>query len=197
MFSRTRLPHAAFGLSLVAVWIVTATPAGAHTGHELGGTWAGMLHPVLGIDHLIAMVATGVLAVVLDRDMRIPVTFLGAMAVGGAVGLAGVTSPVVEWAVTLVVVALGCAVIAGAAVGRNTALALVAVAGAVHGWAHGLEVPSAATPLLYVTGFLAGTAGLLFAGWAAGRMLVVNTAARATAGACVTGAGVGLLLNLA
>jgi urease accessory protein len=197
MTSRNRLPHAAFALTLMAIWVATAAPAGAHTGHELGGAWAGLLHPVLGIDHLIAMVATGVLAFVLDRDVRIPAAFLGAMTLGGAVGLLGVTSPIVEWAVTLAVVALGFAVIAGAAIGRNAALALVAVAGAMHGWAHGLEVPSAAMPVLYVAGFLAATAALLAAGWSAGVLVARSVTIRATAGAAVAGAGLGLLLNLA
>lgn len=197
MSTETRLPRLVLALSAVAAWVATAPAAGAHPGHTLGGAWDGLLHPLFGVDHLLAMVAAGLLAVTLDRDVRIPLGFIAAMAAGGAVGLAGVSSPLVEWAVAATVVALGCAVIAGAAVGRNAALALVAFAGLVHGQAHGLEAPAAARPVLYVAGFLAATSALIFAGWFAGRLVVERATWRVTAGACVTGAGVGLLVGLA
>ena len=44
---------------LVAALLLFATPAFAHTGEGTGGFLAGLAHPVLGPDHVVAMVAVG------------------------------------------------------------------------------------------------------------------------------------------
>ncbi len=187
-------------LFVVAGWIgvlAAAPPASAHTGQHLAGAWDGLLHPFLGIDHLLAMITVGILAYTLDRSRSIPVAFLGAMTVGGALGVVGVAAPLGEWAVAVSVLALGAALVAGATLGRTPALALVALAGLAHGHAHGLEAPAAVHPLLYIAGFLAATAALHAAGWVAGWAMANRTAARRAVGIAVAGVGVGLVVGLA
>ena len=181
--------------ALVGVLSVAA-PASAHTGQELDAVWSGLLHPVLGLDHLLAIVTVGTLAYVLGRDVALPGAFVGAMALGGALGIAGVTVPFGEAAVAVSVLALGGALVAGAAMRRGPALALVALAGLAHGHAHGLEAPAAAHPAVYVAGFVAATVALHGAGWLVGSAVHRRPAVRTAMGAAVLGAGAGLAVGL-
>lgn len=177
--------------------VLAATPAAAHTGLVADGVRSGLLHPLTGPDHLLAMVAVGVLAVVLDRSLAVPAAFLGAMVAGGALGLAGVPLPGGEVAIAVSVVALGAAIVAGAALHRGAALALVAAAGLVHGHAHGAEAPAAAHPLAYVVAFVAVTAALHAGGWGVGTALRSRPALRAGLGTAFLGAGIGLVAAVA
>lgn len=181
----------------VATAVCFAVPAAAHTGQGTGAVWSGLLHPFLGPDHVFAMVTVGVLAAVLRRPLAVPAGFLVAMLLGGALGLAGMPLPGGELAVAVSVVALGAALVAGGVTRTGAALALVAVAGFVHGHAHGVEAPYAAEPVAYVLGFLAATAGLHAAGVGAGRMVLKRPAVRAALGSVVIGAGVAFAVGLA
>ena len=85
----------------------------AHVGvHADGGFSTGFAHPFFGLDHLLAMVAVGIWAVQIGgRSLLIlPAAFVTFMAVGAALGTAGVPLPHVEGVVALSVLALGCAV---------------------------------------------------------------------------------------
>ncbi|MBR0653794.1 HupE/UreJ family protein [Plastoroseomonas arctica] len=170
-------------LALLAV----ASPAAAHPGHGASG----FLHPFAGLDHLLAMVAVGML-VAQGGGWRLPAVFLAAMAAGAALGLGGFAPPGVELAVALSVAALGLAV--ALAVPTVGALALVAVAGfgLCHGLAHGAEGP-AGGGALFLAGMLAGTAVLHGLGAAAGYILRGGFALRG-AGAAMAVAGLTLAL---
>lgn len=181
--------------SLVGL-VVAATPAAAHTGEGVGGLWSGVAHPILGLDHVFAMVTVGIVAAVLARPLAVPGAFLGAMTLGGALGLAGISLPAGETAIALSVVALGAALVAGATFRADAALALVAVAGLAHGHAHGLEAPTTAHPVVFVVGFLAATAALHASGVGAGMAVRRHTAIRTTVGTLVMGAGVGLVAGV-
>lgn len=146
---------------------VTVSPAAAHSGSPLGGLGHGALHPVLGIDHLLAIVAVGVLAT-LGADHRpvrqAPFAFLAAMAFGAAAGIAGIAAPGVEAALAGSLVVLGACVAVPGTVRSRFALPAVALIGALHGQAHGLGIPAASAPAAYLAGFLATTAALHAAG---------------------------------
>jgi urease accessory protein len=180
-------------LAGAAAVVLSASPAGAHVGGHVSGLADGALHPLTGVDHLLAMVAVGLLAVLTGRVVAFPATFLLGMAVGGAAGIAGVALPGVEIAIVTSVVVLGVAIAFAPRASATWLLALVAVAGLVHGNAHGAEAPTAANPLLYVLGFLAVTAALHAAGVLGGVALRRVPAARVCAGAGVAAVGVLLL----
>lgn len=175
---------------------IAATPAAAHTGGHGAGLWSGVTHPILGLDHVFAMVAVGIVAAVLGRPLAVPGAFLGAMTVGGALGLGWMPLPAGETAIALSVVVLGAALVAGATMRAEAALVLVGVAGFAHGHAHGLEAPTAAHPAVYVVGFLVATAALHAAGVGAGMGVRHRDALRTTLGALVMGAGVGLVTGV-
>jgi urease accessory protein len=153
---------------------LAATPALAHTGVSPVDDLAhGFLHPLSGLDHMLAMVAVGLYAAHLGgRGLwLLPAAFVGAMLAGGLIGYAGVALPMVEPAIALSVVAMGAAIALGACLPTLAATVLVAAFAVAHGHAHGGEGGVAAAFLPYAAGFVAATALLHAAGIAAGLAL--------------------------
>jgi urease accessory protein len=144
-----------------------AGPALAHTGADgVSGLAAGFSHPVGGLDHVLAMVAVGILAAQLGGRAvwLVPAAFVATMAVGGLLGVAGVAVPFVEQGIAGSVVILGFVIALG---WRMPAAAAMAMAGALavfHGHAHGAEMPVDASGLAYGAGFALATALLHAAG---------------------------------
>jgi urease accessory protein len=136
----------------------------AHTGNDLSGAGFvdGFLHPVTGLDHVVAMVAVGIWGAILKEPAIwiLPITFPLAMAFGGALGIRGVPLPYTEIIIAVSGIVLGLFV----ATYRRTPLAVAAVVvgtfAIFHGHAHGMEAPGTADPIAYCLGFVFAT-GLL------------------------------------
>src|SRR5262245_27088169 len=95
---------------LAALFILFPSFALAHVGVGATSGFAhGLGHPISGIDHILAMVAVGVFAAHLGGRAlwMVPLSFVGMMAVGAALGVAGVDVPFVEIGIGLSVVVLG------------------------------------------------------------------------------------------
>lgn len=176
--------------------LLAAAPAGAHPGHT-GGVASGLLHPVTGPDHLLAMVAVGIVAATAaDRRARwmAPAAFLGGMLLGGLAGIAGLPLPGAELMIVASVIVLGL-VVAGALQGRgNLLIGGLVLAGLAHGHAHGAEAPTAAHPAAYVAGFLAATASLHLAGVGIGSVIRDRRTIRLGVGLATVTAGALLLV---
>lgn len=140
----------------------------AHISTDHGLT-AGLLHPLTGLDHLLAMVAVGLFAARAARPLLAPATFVLAMALGLASG--GLGLPPLELGVALSVVALGLLVALGSRLPASYALVLVATAGLLHGHAHGAEAPTSGGLALFALGALASTAALHLIGLLLARRL--------------------------
>jgi urease accessory protein len=188
--------------SLTAAAVVaTAAPAAAHPGHDASmGGWAdGLLHPVLGPDHVAAMVAVGVLAALTAQRLPVwslPTAFIGAMVVGGALGLSGWEMGMVELVIAGSVVVLGVLIALGGRLHLGAwLLPAVGVAGFAHGSAHGLEAPAAAAPVAYVAGFVVATAALHAAGAVVGIGLRRVDLGRILGGAALAAFGTVLVLG--
>src|ERR1043166_1542989 len=98
---------------LVLASFLMLTPALAHTGiGDTTGLAHGFSHPMGGIDHVLAMVAVGLLAALIDGRALwlVPTSFVAMMALGGVLGMAGTGIPFVEIGIALSVVVLGAAV---------------------------------------------------------------------------------------
>ena len=153
---------AALSLALAA----TATPALAHTGAGgvIGGLSAGFLHPVFGIDHVLAMLAVGMWGAQLGGRAVwvLPVAFPMVMALGGAAGILGLDLPGVEIGIAGSVVVLGLAVALAARPPVWAGAVIVGALALFHGHAHGTELPGALDPLAYGIGFVTAT-GLIHA----------------------------------
>jgi urease accessory protein len=160
--------------SIAAACILTPVAALAHTG--AGGTSGflhGFLHPLVGVDHLLAMVMVGLLAYQLGGRAiwLLPVTFVAIMALGSVMGIAGVTLPMVETAIALSVIVLGLVVASAVKAPSAAVMALVAFFAVFHGHAHGTEMPMDAGGLVYGAGFALATALLHLAGLGVGALI--------------------------
>lgn len=92
------------------VLLSLSLPAQAHTGHGLAYDFqAGLRHPLLGIDHILAMVGVGLWAGWLGGAARVwlPAAFLAAMAAGASLSYAGIALQGTEIAVAASVLAIG------------------------------------------------------------------------------------------
>lgn len=171
---------------------LAAAAASAHTGHATVGLVQGLAHP-LGADHLLAMVAVGVWsAAARPAGLRwaAPALFMAVLALAAAAAAAGLPLPPVEAAIAISVVVLGAMLAAPRALPPLLGLAAVAAAAALHGLAHGAELPPGAAFGGYATGFLATTAALHALGLAAGqRLLALRAAVWRGLGAMVGTAG--------
>ena len=170
----------------------------AHTGHgDVNSLAHGFLHPLGGIDHLLAMFAVGLFAFQLGGRALwlVPAAFVGMMAVGGLLGFADVALPFVELVIAASVLAIGLAVAWGRSVPTAFAMALVGFFAIFHGHAHGAELPENTGALGYAAGFLAATALLHAAGIAAAFAVSRAAIVRASGGA-VALAGVALLVGV-
>ena len=75
-------------LPLLALALLALAPetAMAHSGHAAGGFSVGFMHPLGGLDHLLAMVAVGLFAWHLGGRALwlVPAAFVATMAIGAA-----------------------------------------------------------------------------------------------------------------
>lgn len=143
------------------------TAALAHgVGDHVHSLAEGLAHPVTGADHLLAMVAVGAMAVRAGgrTGPALPAVFVAAMAAGAGLAMTGAALPGVEGLIALSLVLVGGAIALARGIPAAGALALVALAGLVHGNAHGLEIPGTASGLGFAAGALATTAMLHGAG---------------------------------
>lgn len=165
--SRSALRSVSLSLPLLLV----AAAAQAHTGAgPVGGFVSGFTHPIFGWDHVVAMVAVGLWAALLGRPAIwvLPLVFPLLMALGAAMGIAGLPVPAVETGIALSGVVLGLAVVLALRAPLWAAGAVVGVFAIFHGHAHGTELPQNASALTYGLGFLVGTLLLHLGGIALG-----------------------------
>lgn len=182
--------------------LLLATPALAHPGHGIaGGFIGGFAHPLMGVDHIIAMVAVGLWGAFLGAPAiwLLPVVFPLVMAFGGALGILGVPLPAIETGIAASAIVLGLMVAFAARPPLWIAAILVGAFAIFHGYAHGTELPEAADPVAFSIGFVLATGLLHLAGigigllatWPAGKVAV-----RAT-GAAIALGGVAFLTGMA
>jgi urease accessory protein len=154
-------------LILLAATLLAASAgaAQAHPGHELGGAMAGFLHPIGGLDHLLAMVGVGIWAAhVAVRDRRavwlVPAAFVAVMVLGGGLAVAGLHLPMVETGILGSVLLLGLILLTAPTLPTWVPMIAVGLFALFHGHAHGTEMPQAAAPVAYAAGFVVATASL-------------------------------------
>ena len=157
---------------LALAFALVPTFAHAHPGHgaEIGGIGWGLAHPFTGIDHILAMVAVGLWAVQLGRRALwlLPLCFVGAMTMGAALGMSGVTLPLVQPAIFASVLVLGALVAFAARLPLGASAALVSVAALFHGQAHGTEMAASGSGMMALLGLAMSTAALHAAGVSGG-----------------------------
>jgi urease accessory protein len=130
------------------------------------GFVTGFLHPLTGLDHLLAMLAVGIWGAQLGMPAIwvLPVAFPLVMALGGVLGIIGIPLPFAEPAIVLSVVLLGAVIAVAARPPLLVAGARVAFVAVFHGYAHGRELPMHANAVDYSAGFVLATGCIHLAG---------------------------------
>jgi len=162
--------------------LIMAVPALAHEGSGTGGFIGGFSHPLLGPDHIVAMVAVGLWGAFLGAPAMwtLPIVFPLVMAGGGVLGILGLGLPGVEVGIAVSAIALGLMVALAARPPIFVAALLVGAFAVFHGHAHGAELPPGSDAVAYSAGFVIATGLLhltgisfgLLARWPAGRIAV-------------------------
>jgi urease accessory protein len=188
--------------ALLALVALLPAAAAAHEAAGGGSGFAsGFTHPLFGPDHVAAMVAVGLWGAVLGAPAIwiLPVAFPLVMAIGGAMGVAGVELPAVETGIAASALVIGLAV--ALAVRPPIWVAAVAVGffALFHGHAHGTEMPGYAAPLAYAAGFVIATGLLHLAGIALGSLwrYQAGKALVRVAGGAIAAAGLAFLTGAA
>ena len=174
MNQRTPFQRVVVLCGLLISWLMLLAPAGqAHV--EAGGAGsvvAGFLHPVTGIDHVVAMVAVGLWGAVLGPPSiwLLPVAFPMVMAFGGLLGLLAVPLPGVETGIALSALVLGVLVMFQTRLPLVLTFLLVGLFALFHGFAHGVELPEGGDALLFSLSFVVATGLLHLVGIALGEV---------------------------
>ncbi|PLX38775.1 MAG: Ni/Fe hydrogenase [Hyphomicrobiales bacterium] len=190
------MPVLALAVSLVA------GPALAHTGGGYGGGFvSGFTHPILGWDHVAAMVAVGLWGAFLGAPAiwLLPVVFPLVMALGAVVGILGIPVPGVETGIALSAVVLGLMIVFAVRPPIWIAALIVGGFAVFHGYAHGTELPATANAFAFAVGFVIATGLLHLTGIAFGLLVSwpIGRKAVRVAGGVISLAGVAFLTGMA
>lgn len=167
--------------------------------------FSGFLHPLHGIDHLLAMVSVGLLSAQMGGRAiwTVPATFVAVMTIGGLLGIVGVGLPWVEYAIAVSVLVLGVALTANKALPTLLVIGFVGLFALFHGHAHGTELPALDKSTTYVTGYIVGfivsTAGLHVIGALMGLIGIRSSRGVKVlriSGACIAAIGVALVISV-
>lgn len=185
-------------LILSAALAAVAAPVMAHTGHDHGfGLLNGLTHPLLGPDHLLAMLAVGLWSgfVLPSRFWMGAAAFMAAMAAGAGLSWSGIGYPMVEAVIVLSVVAFGVLTLVSRRGQRATltgaSLAAIAVFASAHGHAHATE--AAGNAPAYLGGFLISTAALHLLGIGIARAVAARPIVQQAMGAGIALSGLYLM----
>jgi urease accessory protein len=192
-----------FLLALATLCLVP-TAALAHTGvGDASGFTHGFMHPLGGLDHQLAMILVGIFAYQLGGRALwlVPLSFVAVMAIGGALGIAGIPVPFIEAGIALSIIVLGAIVAFGIKPPVALAMGVVALFAIFHGHAHGSEMPMDASGVEYGLGFMLATGLLHLAGIGIGFLIGMTTKwlgdnVYRVAGGVASIAGVAILLGV-
>jgi len=152
--------------------LVYPFPAFAHNFTGMVGFYDGISHPVLGLDHFLAMISVGIVSAQIGGKAiwTVPTTFVIIMTIGGVFGFLLIIDEFffVEVGIILSVILLGFGISIEKKIPTKLMIIFVGIFGLFHGTAHGIEVPASANPLLFVLGFICGTTALHLFGVAIG-----------------------------
>ena len=164
--------------TFVAIFPFAPAAALAHTGHDASGLAHGFVHPMTGVDHVLAMVAVGLLAAQYGGRALwlVPLSFV--VAIAGAIGMAGIAASVAEVGIGVSIVILGLAIAFQLKPPTFVAMAAVGFFALFHGYAHGAELPDGITGLWFALGFLLATSLLHSTGVGLGLLLQRQASSR-------------------
>ena len=158
--------------------LIYPLPSIAHDITGKVGFYDGLSHPVLGLDHLLAMISVGIISAQIGGRAiwTVPSVFVILMTIGGLFGFLLIVQEFyfVEIGIVFSVILLGIGISINDKIPTKLIVIFVAAFGLFHGIAHGLEVPAAVSPILFVLGFIIGTTTLHLLGVMIGYLSIKN-----------------------
>lgn len=155
---------------LATFLLLVPTVALAHPGHG-GGFAAGVMHPLLGLDHLLAMIGIGVWAA--RREIAaaglLGLTFLAVLVAAFVIGTGTSPQAWAEFGILGSLLVVGLLLVLGQRLPLMPGLLLAGLFAVGHGHAHGTEMASGLSAFTFGSGFVLASALLLIAGFVAGR----------------------------
>ena len=162
----------------LATLLIYPLPSFAHDIMGKVGFYDGLSHPVLGLDHLLAMISVGIISAQIGGRAiwTVPSIFVILMTIGGLFGFLLIVQEFyfVEIGIVFSVILLGIGISIENKIPTKLIMVFVATFGLLHGIAHGLEVPAAVNPILFVLGFIIGTTTLHLLGVLIGHLSTKN-----------------------
>ena len=167
----------------VIVALAWALPLLAHAHHAMDsatpstlfqGFVSGLAHPVIGVDHLIFVLAVGVACYCFGRAAATVSVFIGATVAGAEIHYYSATLPYADAFVAASLIAAGVLLLrAKTFMKTRGAIAFFTLAGLVHGYAYGEAIFGAEqTPLIaYLAGFTLIQLALVFGGYMLARFI--------------------------
>jgi urease accessory protein len=183
----------------LGIFLLIAGNAEAHTMASTGTSmFAGIMHPMLGLDHLLAMIAVGLWVTKLEKQAQwtLPLVFISVMLAGFGLARLGWNVAMVEPLLAASVLLLGLLIAGPQRLSLMLSVFLVSLFGLLHGYAHGIEVPASGSIWLYVAGFMLTCAVLQATGLAIGQILGRVRGAMTLWGAAIATTGMALLSGL-
>ncbi|WP_067216251.1 HupE/UreJ family protein [Marinomonas gallaica] len=170
----------------------------AHPGHEHTSSFlSGLIHPLTGLDHLLAMFAIGLWATSLGgRSLTlVPTMFVTVMLLGAGAAMLGMNVPFIESGILLSVILMGALLLSAKRLPLAASITIAGTFAIFHGAAHGMEMPLNANGFEYGLGFALATIALHLVGIGTGRMLqsLNLTRLNQVGGAAISLAGVFLV----
>lgn len=194
---------------LLSIAWFSANPVLAHHPNDgqlpvtfVEGFTSGLGHPVIGIDHLVFVIAIGLLAALSNKlGILIPLAFVTTTAIGTGIHLQSVNLPAVELIIAASVLVAG--VFLAQENHSNLPLLIVigAIAGIFHGYAYGESIVGAETTAVgaYLLGFCGIQLGISAIALYLGRAIASTNQTSAwlgKAGLIVSGIGLAFLSNV-
>lgn len=170
-----RATLAAFAAAPLLLLAGTALAHPGHHHHE-GGFAAGLAHPLLGLDHLLAMLAVGLWSLRQSRALSLGAPLLAAagMLLGAGLAWGGVMLPGIEFGIAMSVLLAGVLIAALVSVPTAVGAGVIVLFMLFHGHAHGSEMPHGASQLAYLAGFTLATLAITLAGRLGGGWLMAR-----------------------
>jgi urease accessory protein len=187
--------------ALLSVCVLSfALPASAHidashvaSGFTSSGFVSGLLHPLSGLDHLLAIFAVGVWASQhRGRERRaLAVVFPVMMVAGAVLGSLGLVFSGIEAGIAISVAVLGVLIARSIRLSTSVGALLVACFALAHGYQHVVEMSAAYSLYAYCAGFALSTVLILASGLAlgAGSTRMFARSGRRWTGAVIATAG--------
>ena len=150
-----------FTLTIIFILSFFHIEANAHSlvsGYS--GFGSGFSHPMLGLDHFLAMFGVGVWGAQMGgrRMWSLPMSFPLIMCIGALIAISKVfTFIFVEQVIALSVMALGCIILVKWSPNELIAILVISIFALFHGYAHGIELPRANDPISFISGFVLST----------------------------------------